>query len=134
MSFDYFTSRLAPLASAAYQQKFGVRGTVTEYIVATELLQSAWECIERLEGRFPQAVALNAEAQSFAPQVKSELDHLAELLRSQESQVLEALPWPELMQNATWQRISLCARSTLEALGFDLGAWERSEMGEHRVP
>ncbi|MBC9071761.1 hypothetical protein IAI53_07255 [Thauera sp. CAU 1555] len=134
MSLDYFTSRLAPVASVAYQRKFGVSGTAAEYIIASELLQGAWECIERLEGHFPQAAALNGQAQSFGAPVKAELRCIGDLLRSPESQDLEILSWAALLQNPTWQKLSLHARFALSALGFDLTAWEQSEVGEYRVP
>jgi hypothetical protein len=131
---DYLTSRLAPLASERYQELYGRNATVAECLVPSELLESASECVDKLEARYPLAEQLNAEAQSLNPQAKAELQKLATLLRSAERAPLEDMSWPELLNNSTWLTMRAHARSTLAALGFDIAAWEASEVRGQNVP
>lgn len=131
---DYFTSRLAPIASLRVQERFGRNATTSEYLVPSELLQWACECVEKLEERDPPAVSLNAEAQAFNAEAKAALGKLTNLLRSKQSELLEELPWSLLLENQTWLAISQHARTALAALGFDITAWEDNEVGGHNVP
>ena len=124
---DYFTSRLAPLASEKLQELYGRNATSNEYLVATELLQWADECVEKLEGRTPSAEKLNTEAHSFNSAEKTALLELNELLNSAEGRLLENLSWPELLANHTWLKMRSCAKAFLAATEFNLSEWEEIE-------
>ena len=127
MSHSYFTGRLAPLASERYQMQFGVSASSSEYVVASELLQGACECIEKLEGK-PFHGALVVEAQSFSPEVKSHLQEIKNLLQSKEGLALENLDWSSLMKHPVWLAIRLHASGALSGLGVILEEWEKEEL------
>lgn len=126
MSHSYFTDGLAPLASERYQAKFGVGTNLSEYIVASEPLQGAHECIEKLNSK-PFESASGSEAQSFSPEVKSQLREIEILLQSQEWAALENLNWASLMKTPFgW--LSTFASKALSAFGFILEEWEKDEL------
>ncbi len=113
---------LACLASERFQQRYIVDGTVDEYVLPEEVLFA------------PKGSALAAQGEGYRSQFSTE--ELGAIRRFVEivTDELEKVPLDGSISNRelvfgndAWARARRTARETLDALGVDLGEWERSE-------
>jgi hypothetical protein len=121
---NYFISKLVAIASLKYQQKYGVSATPSQYILSTDLLNDAFECIDKLNLKKIDNSIFTLCPQSLEHLVINHLNRIEKLLNSTEGKNLDLLSWEDLSKNSTW--ISICreAKLALCAFDFDLHEWE----------
>lgn len=117
----YFATRLGPLASARLQLKYGVSGTKDKYLLVSEILEGASECVERVRGNHRLADGLNSSA-------RAAILTLGDILVEERQYGLAELPWAEVFVHPVWLRLRTAAEVALNALGTGLPAWEVREL------
>ena len=108
--------KLAPLASATFQQKYMVNGTVAEYLIPEDILNDAYDCV-RLARDFPE------ERTGLTPFERSallELEPFLDAIQSNEPTTNE-----ELIRSPVWQQARVKTLGTIGVLGFNLNELEK---------
>lgn len=113
---EYFTTRLSPMASLAYQQRFGLEGTSDEYILLEEVLEGIGECIRTVISNSDACATLTLKERESI----QELDPLYRALST-------PLSWAEALADPKWDRLRIAATRVLGVMNFDIAAWEASE-------
>jgi hypothetical protein len=119
---QFFTSRLAPLASEVVQERYGRRADKDAYILLVELLENAQECVTKIRADHPIAGFLS-------PAARDAIQALGPLLARLPSRI-ENARWADLLEGAAWRQLRQGAVRAIAALGFDLAAWERTEFAD----
>jgi hypothetical protein len=119
---EFVTERLANLASQLMQERYIANATKDEYLLPEEVLEDACWVLRLVESGSPIVASLSAEA-------KAEILALAPLLEQEAAQgVVESCTSPQaLLENPVWCSLRRQAAACLEALQFDLPAWERRQ-------
>jgi hypothetical protein len=113
--------RLAPLASLTVQERYVLRGTAKAYVLPEEILEDAFAVVRLVRGAKPEANDLSAEARravlALLPLLEAERSAHDEK-PSESASLLRSSEWVELRAQAI---------RCLEALDFDLLAWESTQ-------
>jgi HEAT repeat protein len=119
---EYVAERLANLASELMQEKYIANATAAEYLLPEEILEDAYD-IARLVKSENDIVA------SLTPQAKTEILRLVPLLEEEAIQgtVKNCQSPRELLQSPTWMALRRQALACLQAMQFDLAAWEQRQ-------
>jgi hypothetical protein len=114
---------LARLASEAIQVRFIQNATKDRYLLPTDVLNDALTAIEAVAQRLPWAASLNEHDREAV------LSYGLELKNALGDADIEAVPWHELVHHCKpWVEARDVTRHFLEALDFDLTAYERAEL------
>lgn len=122
VNLQFFTSKLAPLASAAVQERYGRSADKDAYVLPVELSENAQECVTKIRARHPMAGSLSPAARDAI----QALEPLLDMLPSN----IEDIQWADLLEEEAWRQLRQGTARAIEALGFDLDAWEKAELAE----
>jgi len=118
VSREYFTNRLSPMASIAYQQRYGVDALKDEYLLLDEVLEGVGECI--------RAAAFVTEASaSLSPVERESILALDSFYRGLKT----PLSWADAFANPQWISLREASAKVLAVMRFDIASWERAELG-----
>jgi hypothetical protein len=122
---EYVAERLANLASELMQEKYIANATAAEYLLPEELLEDAYDIVRLVQTENDMVATLTSQA-------KQEILGLLPLLEEEASQgTVENCGSPhELLQSPTWVALRRQALACLQAMQFNLAAWECSKQTE----
>jgi hypothetical protein len=119
------SKRLARLASLAAQRRHIVHGTRDEYYVPLELLNDAHDVIRQVRTMPAARDSLPATAVQTVLDLEGLLDAASRAVESTSSS-------EELVErNGAWRAVREHVSRCLDAMGFDLREWEKTEGLSH---
>ena len=119
------SKRLAPLASLAAQRRYIVHATRDEYLVPEQLLNDADDVIRQVR-------TMAAARDSLPPAAVQSVLGLEGLIDAADRAVQSTSSSEELVErDGAWRAVREHVARCLDAMGFDLREWEKTQGLSH---